>query len=94
MDTILYVNKSKEHLANPATYKEFDSNPTQAIQNDSLSAQENKNRHHLMPRKPDELFCGMVDLRKAFSLTSNRDHCQRFSPSRIFDMSSHNWYIT
>ena len=28
-------------------------------------------------------FCGMVDWRKAFSLISSRDHCQRSSPSRI-----------
>ena len=35
----------------------------------------------------DELncFCGMVDRRKAFSLISSRDHCQRSSPSRICD---------
>ena len=31
-------------------------------------------------------FCGMVDRRKAFSLISSRDHCQRSSPSRISDM--------
>ena len=31
-------------------------------------------------------FCGMVDRRKAFSLTSSRDHCQRSSPSRISKM--------
>ena len=30
-------------------------------------------------------FCGMVDRRKVFSLISNRDHCQRSSPSRISD---------
>ena len=30
-------------------------------------------------------FCGMVDWQKAFSLISSRDHCQRFSPSRISD---------
>ena len=30
-------------------------------------------------------FCGMVDRRKAFSLISIRDHCQRSSPWRIFD---------
>ena len=30
-------------------------------------------------------FCGMVDRRKAFSLISNRDHCQRSSSSRISD---------
>ena len=30
-------------------------------------------------------FRGMVDRRKAFSLISSRDHCQRFSPSQISD---------
>ena len=30
-------------------------------------------------------FCGMIDLRKAFSLISSRDYCQRSSPSRISD---------
>ena len=30
-------------------------------------------------------FCGMVDRRKVFSLISSRDHCQKFSPSRISD---------
>ena len=29
--------------------------------------------------------CGVVDRRKAFSLVSSRDHCQRSSPSRISD---------
>ena len=33
----------------------------------------------------DELFCGMVDRRKAFSLISSRDHCQRSLPSRTSD---------
>ena len=33
----------------------------------------------------DELFCGMVDRRKAISLISSRDYCQRSSPSRISD---------
>ena len=28
-------------------------------------------------------ICGMVDRRKAFSLISSRDHCQRSLPSRI-----------
>ena len=28
-------------------------------------------------------FCGTVDRRKAFSLISSRDHCQKSSPSRI-----------
>ena len=30
-------------------------------------------------------FCGMVDRRKAFSLISIRDYCQRSSPSRTSD---------
>ena len=30
-------------------------------------------------------FCDIVDQRKAFSLISNQDHCQRLSPSRISD---------
>ena len=30
-------------------------------------------------------FCSMVDLRKAFSLISSWDQCQRSSPSRISD---------
>ena len=30
-------------------------------------------------------FCAMVDRRKAFSLISSREHCQRSSPSRIYD---------
>ena len=30
-------------------------------------------------------FCAMADRRKAFSLISSRDHCQRSSPSRISD---------
>ena len=30
-------------------------------------------------------FCGMADRRKAFTLISSRDHCQRSSPSRISD---------
>ena len=30
-------------------------------------------------------FCGMVDRRKAFSLISSGDHCQRSSTSRISD---------
>ena len=30
-------------------------------------------------------FCGMVDRRRALSLISTRDHCQKSSPSRIPD---------
>ena len=33
----------------------------------------------------DELFCGMDNQQKAFSLILSQDHCQRFSPLRISD---------
>ena len=44
------------------------------------------NRHHclvLMMMMMMNCFCGMVDRRKAISLISSRDHCQRSSPSSI-----------
>ena len=34
----------------------------------------------------DELFCGMVDQRKAFSLISSQDHFHGSSPSQISNM--------
>ena len=37
-------------------------------------------------------FCGMVDQRKAVSLISNWDHCQRSSPSQISDTRRAGWY--
>ena len=33
----------------------------------------------------NESFCGMIDRRKAFSLISSRNYCQKSSPSRISD---------
>ena len=33
----------------------------------------------------DELFCSMVNGRKANSLIFRRDHCQRSSPLQIYD---------
>ena len=33
----------------------------------------------------EELFLGMVDQQKAFSLISSRDHCQKSWPSQIFN---------
>ena len=37
MKTSLYISKIEEHLAGPTTYKELNSDPTQAIRNDVLS---------------------------------------------------------
>ena len=42
--------------------------------------------HTMMMMIMMNCFCGMVDQRKALSLISSWDHCQRSSPSRIFDM--------
>ena len=39
-------------------------------------------------------FCGMVDKRKAFSLISSQDHCQRSSSSRISNASRAGYRIT
>ena len=44
-----------------------------------------RNLLHLQMMMMMNCFCGMVDRRKAFSLISSRDHCQRSSPSRISD---------
>ena len=54
-----------------------------------------QDKHHLIDdnddddddHDDDELFCGMVDRRKALSLISSRDICQRSSPSQISNMS-------
>ena len=39
-------------------------------------------------------FCGMADRRKAFSLISSREHCQRSSPSRILNTPRAGWKYT
>ena len=39
--------------------------------------------YQIAQRMKMNCFCGMVDRRKAFSLISSRNHCQRSSPSRI-----------
>ena len=44
------------------------------------------NRKKLFKDELVNYFCGMVDRRKAISLISSRNHCQRSSPSRISDM--------
>ena len=61
MDTSLHISKFEEHLANPSTYKELSSDPTQAIRDDVLSILnylyntyriDDVTRHHLTPPKP------------------------------------------
>ena len=62
MDTSLYISKIEEHLADPSTHKELNSDPTQAIRNDVLSTLDylynthridDVTRHHLTPPKPE-----------------------------------------
>ena len=75
MHTSLYINKIEEHLAELITYKEFNTDPTQAIRNDALSTLvylhnihqiDDKNRHHLIPPKPTctPLFHGFPKVHK------------------------------
>ena len=58
MDTSYYISKIEEHLTDPSTYKELNSDPTQAIRNDFLSTLDyahsthridGKTRHHVTP---------------------------------------------
>ena len=75
MDTSLYVSKIEEHLADPTTYKELNSDPTQAIRNDALSTLDylhmthridDETKHHLTPPKPARtpLFYGLPKVHK------------------------------
>ena len=41
---------------------------------------------HMVMMMMMNYFCGMVNRRKAVNFVFRQDHCQRFSPSRIFDM--------
>ena len=75
MDTSLYINKIEEHLADTTTSKELNSDPTQAIKNDVLSA---LNYLHITHRIDDQtrqsyppnpartpLFYGLPKVRKS-----------------------------
>ena len=75
MDVSLYISKIEEHLADPSTYKEVSSDPTQAIRNDVLSTLnylynthwiDDVTRHHLAPPKPTRtpLFNGLLKVHK------------------------------
>ena len=57
----LYISKIEEHLSDPTTYKELNSDPTQAIRNDVLSPMDylhmthridDETKHNLTPPKP------------------------------------------
>ena len=61
MDTSLYINKIEEHLADPTTYMEHNTDPTQAIRNDVISTLDylhnthridDETRPHLTPTNP------------------------------------------
>ena len=76
MDTFLYINKIKEHLAEPTRYKELNTDPTQAIRNDVLPTLyylhnthqiDDETRHHLTPPKPahTQLFYGLPKVYKS-----------------------------
>ena len=61
MDASLCISKIEKHVADPTTYKELNSDPTQAIRNDVLSTLDylhkthridDETKHHLTPTKP------------------------------------------
>ena len=75
MDTPLYISKIEEHLSDLTTYKELNSDPTQAIRNDVLSTLDYlhmthridaETKHHLTPPKPacTPLFYGLPKVHK------------------------------
>ena len=74
MDTPLYISKIEEHLSDPTTYKELNSDPTQAIRNDVLSTLDYLHKthriddetKHLTPPKPacTPLFYGLPKVHK------------------------------
>ena len=75
MDTSLYINKIEEHLADPTTYKELNTDPTQAIRNDVISTLDylhsthridDETRHHLTLSNPARtpLFYGLPKVHK------------------------------
>ena len=76
VDKSLYIRKIEEHLTDPSTYKEINSNPTQAIRNDVLSTLsylysthgiDDVTRHHLKAPRPARtpLLYGLPKVHKA-----------------------------
>ena len=75
MDISLYINNIEEYLADPITYTESNTDPTQAIRNDALFTLaylhnthqiDVEARHHLIPPKPacTPLFHGLPRVHK------------------------------
>ena len=75
METSLYISKIAEHLSDPDTYKELNSDPTQTIRNDVLSTLDylhkthridDETKHHLTRPKPARtpLFYGLPKVHK------------------------------
>ena len=71
----LYISTIEEHLANPTTYKELNSNPNQTIRNDAFSTQDylhkthqivDETKHHLTTPKPARItvFYGLTKVHK------------------------------
>ena len=104
MDTSLYINKIEEHLADTTTSKELNSDPTQAIKNDVLSA---LNYLHITYRIDDQtrqsyppnpartpLFYGLPKVRKSnISLRPLASACD--SPTnQLFNYVTHLYNIS
>ena len=91
MDNFLNVNKTTEHLCNPITYKELNSDPTRPINNDILTTKDHETRHHLIPPKPicNPFFYDLPKVHelniqlqpKALACDSQTSHTQTMSPT-------------
>ena len=75
MDTSLYITKTEEHLADPSTYKEHNSDATKAMRNDvffildylyNTHRLDDVTKHHLTPPKPEStpLLYGLPKVHK------------------------------
>ena len=99
MDTSLYISKIEEHLTDPSTYKELNSDQTQAIRNDFFSTLDylhsthridDETRHPLTPPKPARipLFYGLPKVYKPnIPLQSIISACDRPSNQLFLTMS-------
>ena len=98
MDTSLYISKIEEHLADPSTYKELSSDPTQAIRNDILSTLnyfyhnhqiDDVTWHHLTPPKLARTppFYGLPKVHKSNMLFGQQYQHVTASPINFGTMS-------
>ena len=75
----------EEHFPNTLRYLIIPTKPNIVLGDFNFNYQNDLPMMMMMMMMMMNYFCGMIDRRKAFSLISFRDHCQRPSPSWIYD---------